>query len=63
MPFHREARADGDFDAGVAVSLLLDLGADVNAVNDDGDTVMHGAAHDIYARPEFVDHYSTPPRE
>ena len=31
-----------------AVSLLLDLGADINAVNDDGETVMHGAAHNIY---------------
>jgi ankyrin repeat protein len=31
-----------------AVNLLLDLGADVNAVNDDGETVMHGAAHNIY---------------
>jgi ankyrin repeat protein len=31
-----------------AVKLLLDLGADVNAVNDDGETVMHGAAHNIY---------------
>jgi len=31
-----------------AVNLLLDLGADINAVNDDGETVMHGAAHNIY---------------
>ena len=31
-----------------AVKLLLDLGADINAVNDDGETVMHGAAHNIY---------------
>jgi ankyrin repeat protein len=33
-----------------AVNLLLDLGADVNAVNDDGETVMHGAAHNIYPK-------------
>lgn len=31
-----------------AVNMLLDLGADINAVNDDGETVMHGAAHNIY---------------
>ena len=31
-----------------AVNMLLDLGADVNAVNNDGETVMHGAAHNIY---------------
>ncbi len=31
-----------------AVKMLLDLGADINAVNDDGETVMHGAAHNIY---------------
>ncbi len=30
-----------------AVTLLLDLGADINAVNDDGDTAMHGAAYNI----------------
>ena len=28
----------------IATELLLDLGADVNAVNDQGDTAMHGAA-------------------
>jgi len=33
-----------------AVNMLLDLGADINAVNDDGETVMHGAAHNIYPR-------------
>jgi ankyrin repeat protein len=30
-----------------AVKLLLDLGADINAVNNDGDTAMHGAAYNI----------------
>jgi len=30
-----------------AVKMLLALGADINAVNDDGETVMHGAAHGI----------------
>jgi ankyrin repeat protein len=30
-----------------AVKMLLDLGADINAVNNDGETVMHGAAHGI----------------
>ena len=30
-----------------AVSMLLDLGANINAVNGDGETVMHGAAHNI----------------
>ena len=33
-----------------AVQLLLDLGADVNAVNNDGDTAMHGAAYNMYPR-------------
>ena len=30
-----------------AVKMLLDLGADINGVNNDGETVMHGAAHGI----------------
>ena len=30
-----------------AVKMLLALGADINAVNNDGETVMHGAAHGI----------------
>jgi ankyrin repeat protein len=33
-----------------AVQLMLDHGADVNAVNNDGDTAMHGAAYNMYAR-------------
>lgn len=31
-----------------AVKLLLDLGADINAVDDNGDTPMHGAAYGAY---------------
>src|SRR5204863_8519007 len=31
-----------------AVKILLDLGADVNAVDDNGDTAMHGAAYNNY---------------
>ncbi|MDA0206621.1 MAG: ankyrin repeat domain-containing protein [Acidobacteria bacterium] len=31
-----------------AVQLMLDHGADVNAVNNDGDTAMHGAAYNMY---------------
>jgi ankyrin repeat protein len=31
-----------------AVKLLLDLGADINAVDDNGDTAMHGAAYGAY---------------
>ena len=31
-----------------AVKMLLDLGADVNAVDDNGDTAMHGAAYNNY---------------
>jgi len=30
------------------VKMLLDLGADVNAVDDNGDTAMHGAAYNQY---------------
>jgi ankyrin repeat protein len=33
-----------------AVKLLLDLGAEINTVNNDGDTAMHGAAYNIYPR-------------
>lgn len=31
-----------------AVKMLLDLGADINAVDNDGDTAMHGAAYGAY---------------
>ena len=33
-----------------AVNMLLDLGADINGVNNDGDTAMHGAAYNMYPR-------------
>jgi ankyrin repeat protein len=33
-----------------AVNMLLDLGANINAVNNEGDTAMHGAAYNIYPR-------------
>lgn len=33
-----------------AVNMLLDLGADINALNNDGATAMHGAAYNIYPR-------------
>ena len=33
-----------------AVKMLLDLGADINAVNKDGDTAMHGAAYGAYPK-------------
>ena len=35
-----------------AVKMLLDLGADINAVDDNGDTAMHGAAYNGY--PQVV---------
>ncbi|MDQ1473190.1 MAG: uncharacterized protein QOJ99_4670 [Bryobacterales bacterium] len=31
-----------------AVKILLDLGADINTVDNNGDTAMHGAAYNIY---------------
>src|SRR4029434_2763242 len=31
-----------------AVQMLLDLGADINGVDNNGDTAMHGAAYNIY---------------
>jgi ankyrin repeat protein len=33
-----------------AVKLLLDLGADVNETNNDGDTAVHGAAYNMYPK-------------
>src|SRR2546423_9965764 len=45
------ALGDGDEAAGTedeaveAARLLLDLGADINAVDDNGETAMHGAAY------------------
>ena len=45
------ALGDGDEAAGTeeeaveAVRVLLDLGADINAVDDNGETAMHGAAY------------------
>lgn len=39
--------AGEESDALEAVKLLLDLGADVNAVDKNGDTAMHGAAFNI----------------
>ena len=40
--------AGEESEALAAVNMLLDLGADINAVNNDGDTAMHGAAYNIY---------------
>jgi ankyrin repeat protein len=39
-----EEEAGTDDEAVEAVSYLLSLGADINAVSDNGDTAMHGAA-------------------
>ena len=50
------ALGDGDESAGTedeaieAVRLLLDLGADVNAVDENGETAMHGAAYQSWPR-------------
>jgi ankyrin repeat protein len=50
------ALGDGDETAGTedevleAVTLLLDLGADINAVDDNGETAMHGAAYQSHFR-------------
>lgn len=41
-----EAGEEGE--ALAAVRMLLDLGADINAVDDNGDTAMHGAAYGNY---------------
>ncbi len=45
---HEEAGEESE--ALEAVQLLLRLGADVNAVDNDGDTAMHGAAYAMYPR-------------
>jgi ankyrin repeat protein/acetyl esterase/lipase len=58
------ALGDGDESAGTeqetiaAVEYLLTLGADVNAVDDNGETAMHGAAYQSLARlvPVLVSH-------
>jgi ankyrin repeat protein len=42
-----QEEAGEESDAVEAVKLLLDLGADVNAVDKHGDTAMHGAAYNI----------------
>jgi ankyrin repeat protein len=39
-----EEEAGTEAEALIATELMLDLGADINAVNDLGDTAMHGAA-------------------
>ena len=33
-----------------AVRMLLDLGADINAVDDNGETVLHGAAYQSWSK-------------
>ena len=40
-----EEEAGTEAEAAIATQLLLDLGADIDAVNDNGDTAMHGAAY------------------
>ena len=40
-----EEEAGTEPEAVIATQLLLDLGADINAVNDEGDTAIHGAAY------------------
>ena len=40
-----EEEAGSESEAREAVQVLLDLGADIDAVDDNGDTVMHGAAY------------------
>ena len=40
--------AGEEVEAVEAVKMLLDLGADINAVDDNGDTAMHGAAYGNY---------------
>ena len=40
--------AGEEIEALEAVNILLDLGADIDAVDDNGDTAMHGAAYNSY---------------
>ena len=40
-----EEEAGTEPEALIATQFMLDLGADVDAVNNDGDTAMHGAAY------------------
>ncbi len=40
-----EEEAGTEPEALIATQMIIDLGADMNAVNDDGDTAMHGAAY------------------
>jgi ankyrin repeat protein len=43
-----DEEAGDEAEALEAVKLLLDLGADIDAVDDHGDTAMHGAAYNAY---------------
>jgi ankyrin repeat protein len=43
-----DEEAGDESEALEAVNLLLDLGADINAVDANGDTAMHGAAYNAY---------------
>ena len=46
-----------------AVQLLLDLGADVNETNNDGDTAIHGAAYNMYPKMiEFLAEHGADPQ-
>ena len=43
-----QEEAGEESEAVEAVKMLLDLGADINTVDNNGDTAMHGAAYNIY---------------
>ncbi len=43
-----DEEAGDESDALEAVKMLLDLGADINTVDNNGDTAMHGAAYNAY---------------